>query len=203
MIFDYPTTPIMRRHGPRGYTSYESFKPWLRDDFAFRCAYCLKRERFEPDGEAAFSVDHFIPVAVDPTRLLAYDNLIYACLRCNRTKGPQIDLLDPCSEALAEHLRVQDDATVHGLTPQGRLFIKQLYLNHPRLIALRSEMMKLIRVLAASPDPVAAEMLQRRLGFPDDLPDLSALRPPGNSRPAGVEQCYFALRERGELPETY
>lgn len=42
------------------------------------------------------------------------------------------------------------------------------------------------------------------MGFPDDLPDLSRLRPPeGNSRPEGVQQSYFAQRQRGELPETY
>ena len=42
------------------------------------------------------------------------------------------------------------------------------------------------------------------MGFPEDLPDLSELRPPdGNSRPEGVAQSYSALRERGELPETY
>ena len=39
---------------------------------------------------------------------------------------------------------------------------------------------------------------------PDDLPDLSRLCPPGgNSRLDGVEQSYFAQRQRGELPETY
>ncbi|MCY2988962.1 MAG: hypothetical protein NTY19_13985 [Planctomycetota bacterium] len=42
------------------------------------------------------------------------------------------------------------------------------------------------------------------MGFPEDLPDLSRLRPPeGNSRLDGVEQSYFAQRQRGELPETY
>jgi hypothetical protein len=42
------------------------------------------------------------------------------------------------------------------------------------------------------------------MGFPDDLPDLSRLRPPGgNSRPEGIEESYFAQRQRGESPAFY
>ena len=44
MIFDYPANRQERRHGPSGYASYESYRPWLRDEFEFRCVYCLKRE---------------------------------------------------------------------------------------------------------------------------------------------------------------
>jgi len=54
-----------------------------------------------------------------------------------------------------------------------------------------------------------AERYDRRLynqllGFPDNLPDLARLRPPGgNSRPAGIRESSLAKRERGELPPTY
>ena len=42
------------------------------------------------------------------------------------------------------------------------------------------------------------------VGFPDDLPDLKTLRPPGgNIRPDGVEQSHRARQERNDLPETY
>jgi hypothetical protein len=40
------------------------------------------------------------------------------------------------------------------------------------------------------------------LGYPDNLPDLSRLRPPRNTRPEGVAKSFFARRKRGELPET-
>ncbi|MCL4201337.1 MAG: hypothetical protein KJ000_02500 [Pirellulaceae bacterium] len=42
-VFAYASTEQQRRHGPRGYTSYRAYKPWLRDEFAFRCVYCLLR----------------------------------------------------------------------------------------------------------------------------------------------------------------
>jgi hypothetical protein len=47
--------------------------------------------------------------------------------------------------------------------------------------------------------------LQRRyLGYPANLPDLSALKPPGgNSRPEGIERSAFARRQRRDLPEVY
>jgi hypothetical protein len=57
MIFRYPMSAHERRHGPRGYQDYRSYKPWLRDEFEFRCVYCLCRERWFPDGDANFSVD--------------------------------------------------------------------------------------------------------------------------------------------------
>jgi hypothetical protein len=48
------------------------------------------------------------------------------------------------------------------------------------------------------------EQYERLLGFPDDIPDLSRLRPPGgNTRATGVEECHFARRLQNRLAETY
>jgi hypothetical protein len=59
--FAYPVTAHERRHSPAGYVDYQNYKPWLRDEFTFRCVYCLERERWYPSGAAAFSVDHVVP----------------------------------------------------------------------------------------------------------------------------------------------
>ena len=59
--FDYPDTHHVRIHGPRDYRRYEAYKPWLRDEFAFRCLYCGCREVWFPDGDRAFSVEHVRP----------------------------------------------------------------------------------------------------------------------------------------------
>ena len=57
--FEYPTEPHRRRHGPRGYAAAESFRPWLRDEFSFRCVYCLRRETWTiRKGE--FVIEHFV-----------------------------------------------------------------------------------------------------------------------------------------------
>lgn len=47
------------------------------------------------------------------------------------------------------------------------------------------------------------ELYQELVGFPDNLPDLRKMKPPKNSRPEGIEESWFARRERGELPLTY
>jgi hypothetical protein len=41
MVFTYPHSFHVRRHGPCGYHDYRAYKPWLRDKFEFRCVYCL------------------------------------------------------------------------------------------------------------------------------------------------------------------
>src|SRR5208337_687922 len=56
--FAYPTEPHCRRHGPSGYTDYQSYRPWLEDEFSFRCLYCLKRMVWAPTD--VWSVDHII-----------------------------------------------------------------------------------------------------------------------------------------------
>jgi hypothetical protein len=56
----YPSVPHRRRHEPRGYQDYREFKPWLRDEFTFRCVYCLEREAWYPDRAASFSVEHVL-----------------------------------------------------------------------------------------------------------------------------------------------
>lgn len=84
-VFRHPG-PHLRRHGPSGYANYQSFKSWLRDEFAFRCVYCLCRERWEPNGHRGFSAEHIQPRAVRPDLKGDYDNLLYACVTCNSAR---------------------------------------------------------------------------------------------------------------------
>ena len=78
-MFNYPQHAHQRRHGPRGYNDYRSFKPWLRDEFAFRCVYCLWRETWCAAGDAAFSVEHLQPQSRQPDLARDYTNMVYAC----------------------------------------------------------------------------------------------------------------------------
>src|SRR5262245_13504879 len=84
--FSFPNTIIERRHGPEGYTDYSNYKPCLRDEFLFRCVYCLERERWMSDSEGSTSIDHYQPKSVYSTLTNDYDNLLYSCIRCNRAK---------------------------------------------------------------------------------------------------------------------
>lgn len=67
-LFEYPSAAVSRHHGPSGYVDWASYKPWLRDEFLFRCVYCLSRERWKPEGQDAFSVDHVVPQSTKTAR---------------------------------------------------------------------------------------------------------------------------------------
>lgn len=197
MIFDYPPPESERTHGPAGYSTYESFRPWLRDEFVFRCVYCLKRETWgQVTGE--FEIDHFEAQSIRPQRRLDYQNLIYACRRCNAVKLDQ-RVADPWSLLRSPDLRVLSDGSVDSKQPEVNRLILQLDLNSPRLKEWRIMFMRIVE-LAAKYDPA---LYARLAGFPEELPDLSKLRPPRNDRKDSVVKSWFARRERGELPPEY
>lgn len=201
--FLYPNKPHQRKHGPHGYANYKAYKPWLRDEFSFRCVYCLVRETWNPSGVAAFSTDHFIAQVVDPTKTVDYENLLYACIRCNSWKQDNA-VLDPCVVPMSHHLYIDDDGSIKPLTPHGAEHLELLELDDPILTEFRGRLISTIKRLQALPDDQAQTLVKKWLGFPEELPNLAALRPPeGNRRPSGVMDCYFEQRKQHKLPEVY
>jgi len=204
MIFRYATTPHIRRHGPRGYQDARSYKPWLRDEFDFRCVYCLCRERWFPDGDDSMSVDHVHPSRVAPAQRSTYENLVYACCQCNASKQDAVGVLDPYEEPFGHHLDVSGDGTICGLTPAGVMLIRICRLDRPKLTTFRCGMLQVWRTLEHRHGPDAAAMRQRFFGFPANLPSLATRRPPGgNTQPQGIARSYYERQRRGELPLTY
>ena len=116
--FEYPTKPHVRRHGPVGYRHYSSYRDWLRDEFTFRCVYCLHREQWYNRG-ATFHVEHFIPVTVDPAGKCKYSNLLYACATCNEAKRAITGVPDPCEVAFHDCLRITGDGHIEALNDAG------------------------------------------------------------------------------------
>ncbi len=202
--FAYPPTPHVRRHAPAGYKNYGKFKPWLRDEFEFRCVYCLQREMWSRDRHAGFSVDHVIARVEDDTLICAYHNLVYACLRCNSFKQ-DVRALDPTHEGMGRHLRVGPDGTVSALTDQGRFLIELLHLNAGSAVSERRRILRIQKRRQEYPeDRDVEEDFRAAFRYPENLPDLRRLKPPeGNSLDANKLQCFHARRERGDLPELY
>ena len=203
-VFRYSSAPPPRRHGPRGYSDHSSYKPWLRDEFMFRCVYCLWRERWEADGDHGFCVDHVQPRSTSAAQRLDYDNLVYACHTCNATRRDVPLPMDPSNDPPGHHLQILGDERIEGTSQAGATVVELCRLNRPLLVAARRRIIALIAVLQASDDPEALLALRDLLAFPPDLPDLAALRPPaGNARPEGIADCFFARRHRGELADAY
>src|SRR5207247_1861052 len=146
-IIDHPILPNAQQHGPTGYKAYQAFKPWLRDEFKFKCVFCLVRETWYPNGDAAFSVEHLKPQHIDKRGILDYENLYYSCLTCNSVKRAVWPIADPCADAYCNHLKVITDGTVDALTRHGMILRDTLKLNERRRVEFRLRMLALFSKL--------------------------------------------------------
>lgn len=115
-------------------------KMYLRNDFNFECAYCRMREQDTGVlGEENFEKDHFIARASQTDGSLdSYDNMIYACAKCNGTKSDKsIDLLlNPCKDDIysgvhphVKKLGESGQYQLSGNTMEGWQYINILQLN--------------------------------------------------------------------------
>jgi hypothetical protein len=101
-------------------------------------------------------------------------------------------------------VEVGSDGLVQALTPAGADLIEVCRLNRPLLVNARRMIMEILEILAASMSDKARRLRHHYLAFPENLPDLSSLQPPGgNERPQGIAESYFERRRRGQLPESY
>lgn len=146
-----------------------------------------------------FDIDQFLPSSVRPDLALVYENLNYACRRCNGVKWDQV-VDDPFAVMRGGRIETRPDGTVHGRDVEARRMVLALDLNSPKLVEWRTMWMRIVE-LAQEHDP---DLLRQLIRFPPDLPDLRRLRPPeGNSLPPGLDESWTALAERNELPSSY
>jgi hypothetical protein len=140
-----------RNEHPPLLRKYQLYKPYLRKDFLFRCAYCLIHEAHY-GGLRNFHVDHFRPKNRPEFYHLSlfYLNLYYACSLCNTFKGAwwpsDADFaagrrfIDPCKEdAYEKHFELnQSDGTLRALTAAGEYTLEHIWLNREQLKKHRS-----------------------------------------------------------------
>jgi hypothetical protein len=196
--FEYSHATHTWRHGPIGYLDYESYREWLRDEFAFRCVFCLRREQWNI-RHGCFHLDHFVPQSSDPSLGCKYENLLYVCAACNLKKS-DLAVPHPSAVAVGDCVRVHSDGSIEALNADGELLIDLLRLDDADCTRYRKMLLETLMTLEQHNRGVFNEWMR----FPDDLPNLSLPRPPGgNSCPAGITESWFARRERGELPKTY
>jgi hypothetical protein len=86
-----------------------------------------------------------------------------------------------------------------ALNDEGHLIVETLRLDNEDYTHFRRLILGIIRSLAKH-DRATLIMW---MSYPDNLPDLSKLRPSNNSKPEGVNNSYYARRSREDLPETY
>jgi hypothetical protein len=201
--FAFRTSAPGRKHGPAGYANYREYKDWLRDEFEFRCVYCMERETWYPSAQAAFAVEHVLAQVKRPDLICNYDNLAYSCLRCNSLKE-DLETLDPSRDTLSDHLYFEADGSVVPRTNEGQEFILLFHLNAAPASSVRKEKLWILSLKTQYPtNPHVTMLYQKTFGYPEDLPDLTAKRPKSNTRPDGVRSCHFVRRREGNLPEVY
>jgi hypothetical protein len=196
--FDYPTQQHVRRHGPIGYSDYESFRDWLRDEFDFRCVFCLRREKW-CDRQASFHIDHWVPQTINPNLRTEYNNLLYVCARCNSKKG-DLFVPSPCESAFGNCVVVFPDGTIESRNDTGELLIDLFRLDDAPQTQYRKLLLTTWRALISSGQ---LETYADWMRYPEDLPDLGGKRTKSNRRPEGILQSAFERRKRGALPEIY
>lgn len=196
--FTYPPVPHVRRHGPQGYARADGFRPWLRDEFSFRCVYCLLREQWGL-VKGTFNIDHFQAVALFPAKALTSHNLLYCCATCNASKSKR-RLPNPVQVLIAGNVTVEGDGSIEARTPSARRLIRILGLDDPEYTEFRLLWLGIV-ALAKQHD---TKLYHKLMGYPKELPDLAGLRPPkGNTRPEGLQESHFASKRKGTLPDTY
>jgi hypothetical protein len=133
----------------------------VRERAKAACEYCRLPEALHP---GPFEVEHVIPVQHGGSD--AFGNLAYACLHCNRHKGPNlagidrktsstklVRLFNPRRHSWRYHFR-WDGPRIVGRTPVGRVTVELLAMNGPIRVALRAE---LIAEGVFPPDDTAGE----------------------------------------------
>ena len=195
--FAYPEKPHRRRHAPRGYKKYRQYRPWLRDEFAFRCVYCLKREKWNPLCKE-WHLDHFVSQAEDIARRNDYDNLVYACASCNLAKSNH-RVPDPCRIAYGEHVKVDEHGNITWRKngDSGHRLVRELGLDSEDYTAMRRRFIKLHKAAWADLD-----LMREFFGYPDNMPDLAKENPPDGNDNHGSEVFSYYAR-RAELPDSY
>jgi hypothetical protein len=199
--FRYPLTPHVRRHGPTGYSTYRHFRPWLRDEFCFRCVYCLRRETWAFQ-DSDFELDHDVAQSLSPALCKEYTNLVYACHNCNKRKGNK-RLPSPSDVGYGACMEITmsgpESGVIRARNDDGIRLIDELSLDAPKITGARRRYVGMIRSLEQHDRPT----MLLWMGFPDDLPDLESVRPKprSNIKPIGIQNSWHAMNERGELPD--
>src|SRR5258708_14076381 len=130
------------RPAPKTSGGYVSFRPFVREDFCRRCAYCLVTKLLA-GGDEAFELDLFRPRSRFPELTDDFYNIYYACHKCNQFKSnryppPELEarnigFVDLCTEEFDAHFRVGPDGKCAGISESGSYTIAMLRLNRRHL----------------------------------------------------------------------
>lgn len=152
---------------------YSYYRECLRLDFWYSCSYCSVAE-VEATG-FSFEIDHYEPQRLGNDDLHSYDNLMWSCRPCNRSKDGNWEsdelrqegyrFLRPDKDDLSDHYKLVATVIVPRTTP-AEYTVEVLNLNRESMRAIRSMRAR----FHASKDSIL-QGLQALRNFPlDQLP---------------------------------
>ena len=168
--------PLARTHSPRPAADYTAYRPCLRWDFGFTCAFCLVHETdlfpHGADRTGLIWIEHRELRSRREDLTTDYGNCYLSCRFCNgaRQDRPVVAadgrLLDPCADAWARHFAAERDRLVPLPADPDAARTHRVYdLDDARKVEMRRsrresveeavavvrEVPDLVRVLRASP----------------------------------------------------
>lgn len=136
-----------RNYSGKSFTQYGQYKPFLRNDFNKKCGYCDGLDIYV-GGSRGFQIDHFKPKKIFPDFETDYENLVYSCPYCNRSKWDhwkeQDGFIDPCDDLYAKVLFRNEKGQIQYLNEQGKYIYEhlKLYLRRHELIWIIEKLKK-------------------------------------------------------------
>ncbi len=115
-----------------------------------RCAYC---HTSQANSGSPMVVDHLLPLSKGG--ITVFENLCFACYRCNLFKGSQVEAIDPLSGVLAPLFHARRDRwrdhfiwdesglRILGLTATGRATVTALNMNNEVILDARRNWVRL------------------------------------------------------------
>lgn len=146
----------VRSHTGEFRKTNSSNKKYLVNDFEHRCAYCDDLDSISVGGCEQYHVEHFAPKEKFPELKFQYDNLLYACPYCNRSKNddwpsddPSVNVvgnqgyIDPCTKEYYKHLdRDEETGNIIFKTELGKYMYNKmkLYLRRHSVIYMMDKL---------------------------------------------------------------
>ncbi len=145
----------IRKESPPSFSDYRKYKPFLRQDFDYKCAYCDSTEP-EIGGKNRTHIDHYKPKEKFPKLATIYRNLFYACPECNQSKkdywptfrqrlAKQI-ILNPCDHEVSKHFD-RSAARWKGRTQTGKWNMVKLLLASDEQVRRRENRAALLELI--------------------------------------------------------
>lgn len=116
---------------------YTEAKEILKEDFSGLCGYCGKNSNYLLYN---YEIDHFVPRKIAPERENDYQNLVFACRKCNRAKSHKWPtgnknianngkegFVDPATSEYDKHLERDQDGRIIYKTELGKYIYNELH----------------------------------------------------------------------------